>query len=118
MNKDIKKIVRSVRFALRGVSHAYRVDRSFRMEINYGLPIFLLLGYVLQPFTAIEFILFVFSYTLIIIVELINTAFEHMLDRVHPEKHEIIGRAKDIASAAVLLSFVFAAVVLVVLSIG
>lgn len=113
---DIKKIWKSTTYASRGLLHAYRADRSFRMEIRYGLPVFLLLGFILSPLAPWELICFVFSYVLILIVELINTAFEKMLDRLHPEEHELIARSKDIAAAAVLLSFVFALIVVAVLS--
>ena len=107
----LTKIFRSTRIGLKGLRHAYRVDKSFRMEINYGLPIYVVLGWYLCPLYTWELLLYVFSYFLILVVELINTAFEKMLDRVHPEEHELIGKSKDIASAAVLLTFVFAAIV-------
>ena len=85
------------------------------MEINYGLPAYLLLGWYLAPFESWEFLFFTFSYLLILIVELVNTAFEKMLDRLHPEKHELIGKSKDIASAAVFTSFVLATIVVLTL---
>ena len=115
MPHDLQKILKSTAYALKGVQHAYRADKSFRMEVNYGLPVYLLLGWYLAPFQAWEFLFFVFSCLLILIVELVNTAFEKMLDRLHPEQHELIGKSKDIASAAVLVTFVFAAIVVLVL---
>ena len=112
-NKDIHKIVHSVRFATKGLRHAYRLDKSFRMEVCYGLPLYAIVAVFLFPFAIWEFLLYVFSYLLILIVELINTAFEKMLERVHPDEHELIGKSKDIASAAVLMAFVFAVIVVV-----
>lgn len=111
----MKKIFRSTRFAGKGLYHAYRSDKSFRMEINYGLPAYLVLGWYLYPFQAWELLLYIFSYFLILIIELVNTAFEKMLDRLHPEEHELIGKSKDIASAAVLAAFMFAVIVVAVL---
>ncbi len=116
MQKDVKKILRSVGFALKGFAHAYRADKSFRMEIKYGLPIYIIVAYFLSPLTSLEWLFFIFSYALILLVELINTAFEKMLDRLHPEEHELIGRSKDIAATAVLLAFIFAIVVVCVLA--
>jgi diacylglycerol kinase len=81
------------------------------MELHFGLPIYLAIGWYLFPMTRWDLTLFLFSYLLILIVELVNTAFETMLDKLHPEDHEIIGRSKDIASAAVFLAFLFAAFV-------
>lgn len=107
--------MRSLRIGLKGLAHAYHIDKSFRMEVRYGLPVYLLLGWLLAPFTPIELLLFVFSYLLILIIELVNTAFEKMLDKVHPEEHELIGKSKDIASAAVLIAFLFALFVVMLL---
>jgi len=116
MFKDVKKVVSSVRYALKGLRHAYRGDKSFRMEVQYGLPIYLSIAWFLAPFASWELLLYIFSYLLILVVELINTAFEHMLERVHPDQHEIIGRSKDISAAAVLIAFVFAITVISVLA--
>ncbi len=115
MLHDVKKVWKSTAYALKGLFHAYRADNSFRREVVYGLPVYLAVGWYLAPFQAWEFVLFVFSYAFILIVELINTAFEKMLDRLHPDEHELIGKSKDIASAAVLLAFVFAAIVVLAL---
>lgn len=110
----ITKIVRSIRFALGGLWHAYTRDYSFRLEI-WSMPVFVLIGYLLWPLSPWELIVFVFSYLLILITELINTSFEQMLQRLHPDIHEQIGISKDIASSAVLLAILFALVVVGVL---
>jgi diacylglycerol kinase (ATP) len=110
------KIIRSVRFGAKGLRHAFRSDRSFRMEVMYGLPVYVITGALLWPFASWELLMFILSYMLILIVELVNTAFETMLARVHPEDHELIGRSKDIGAAAVLVAFCFAIVVVVVLA--
>mgnify|MGYP003440704724 FL=1 len=115
MIADMKKIARSVGFAWKGLRHAYRSDKSFRLEVVYGLPAYLCVGWMLFPFAPWEFLLYLFSYLFILTVELVNTAFEKMLDRVHPEDHELIGKSKDISSAAVLVAFLFAIAVVVVL---
>jgi diacylglycerol kinase (ATP) len=112
---DIKKIYRSFRFAAHGLMHAYKNDRSFALEVNWGFPIYLLLGFLFAPMSFAECSLLVGSYLLILIVELINTAYETMLARLHPEHHELIGAGKDISAAAVALAFMFAAFVVVML---
>ena len=109
------KIVRSFRFGMKGLRHAYRSDKSFRMEINYGLPIYLVVGYLLLPLETGELLFFILSYMLILSVELLNTSIEFMLERLHPEQHELIGKCKDVASGAVLISFLFAMIVVAVL---
>ena len=109
----IEKIVRSVRIACVGLLHAYRADESFRLEILLGIPVYAVLGYFLSPLSMSECFWFAFSYGFILVVELLNTSIEVMLERLHPEEHELIGRSKDIASAAVLLTFLFALFVIV-----
>ncbi len=116
--KEIAKVAKSIFYATKGLMHAYRTDESFRLEVVFGLPIYFLLAWFLFPFQTWEALVFIFSYLLILIVELINTAFETMLDKLHPQEHEAIGRSKDIASGAVLLAFIFAAVVVVVLCVS
>lgn len=54
--------------------------------------------------TWVEAALLTGSVLLVMIVELLNTAVESAIDRIGPEHHELSGRAKDMGSAAVLLS--------------
>lgn len=108
---DIQRIIRSVRYGAKGLRHAYKSDKSFRLELFYGLPVYLILGWLYFPMAGWEFFMFLLSYVLILVVELVNTAFEKMLDRVHPDEHELIGKSKDISAGAVLLTFLFAGVV-------
>jgi len=111
----LKKIIKSTANALRGLRYAYKHDKSFRMEV-WGAGGFVGVVMVLWPLSGIEFILLIMSYFLILITELINTAVEQMLERLHPEQHELIGKSKDIASAAVFTAFVFAAIVVIVMA--
>lgn len=109
--KSIIKIWKSAGYALEGFRAAYRTDQSIRLEVLLGFPAYLALGWMLAPLTPTEFMFFSGSYILILIVELLNTAFERLLDVVHPEEHIGVKYAKDIASTAVFFSFVFAGVV-------
>lgn len=112
------KILRSFFFGWRGLRHAFHDDKSFRLEILLGLPVYVVFGYILAPLPPLEWLMFIGSYLLILIVELINTSIEKLLDRLHPEKHELIEHSKDIASGAVLLSLIFALAVVVTLFFG
>ncbi len=107
----MKKIGRSVKFALKGLRHAYSSDKSFRMEIQYGLPIYLIVAWLLSPLEPWELVVYTFSYLLILLIELVNTAFETMLNHLHPAEHHLVGKSKDIASAAVFVAFIFAMIV-------
>jgi diacylglycerol kinase (ATP) len=59
----------------------------------------------------VERALLIGSYLLVIVIELVNSAVETVVDRIGRERHELSGRAKDLASAAVLAAIVNAAVV-------
>jgi diacylglycerol kinase len=107
MKKYLSKIFKSTRFATKGLGHAYRNDQSFRMEVA-GVVGYLAVILLVWPLNQTEWLFLILSYFLILITELINTSVEHMLSRIHPEEHEAIGRSKDIASAAVLMAFLFA----------
>jgi diacylglycerol kinase len=111
----LASVIKSVGVAWKGLFHALSLDKSFRLEVFLGFPIYAYLGCMLSPLTPVEWILFVLSYALILIVELINTSIETLLDRLHPGEHELIAKSKDIASGAVLLSFLFAGFVVLVL---
>lgn len=111
----IQKLLTGLQNSLAGLAHAYRRDASFRMEV-WSVPAFLIFGYLASPLSANEFLFLALSFALIIIAELINTAFERALERLHPERHELIGATKDIASAAVLIAVCFALLVASVIS--
>lgn len=99
----------ALRVALQGLAAAWRHEIPFRMEVvafAVLLPVAFLVGK-----TAVERALLVGSLLLVLIVELLNSALEATLDRVSLEHHPLIGRAKDIASAAVGLSLLNAGVI-------
>ena len=94
----------ALRVALQGLAAAWRHEIPFRMEV-VAFALLLPLVFVIGK-TAVERALLVGSLLLVLIVELLNSALEATLDRVSLEHHPLIGRAKDIASAAVGLSLV------------
>ena len=98
------RLVRALRYSLRGVAHALRHERAFRQECVLALvlvPVALWL-----PADASTRALLVASVLLVLVVELLNSAIEAALDRHSREFHVLTGRAKDYASAAVFLSLV------------
>lgn len=106
--KSFNKILHSFIYAGRGIISAFRADHSFRLEIILGAPIFAAIAWLLRPMTTVEVILLWGAYLFILAIELLNTAIERLLERLHPNEHELIGASKDIAAAAVLVAFVFA----------
>jgi len=108
-NKGLKRIINAIRYSLAGFKACYRHEEAFRQETYVLIPM-LPLGLWLGN-DGVERALLLGSLLLVPIVELLNSAIEAIVDRVGTEHHELSGRAKDIASAAVFLSLVFAAMV-------
>ena len=107
--RGLKRLVNAFGYSMAGFRACFRHEEAFRQEVYISLialPAGLWLGA-----TGVERALLVGSWLMVPIVELLNSAIEANVDRVGPERHELSGRAKDIASAAVLLSLVFAATV-------
>ncbi|TAJ80697.1 MAG: diacylglycerol kinase [Gallionellaceae bacterium] len=96
-------------YALEGLRAAYRHEDAFRMELlaaALAIPLALWL-----PAGNIGKALMIGSIFLVLLVELLNSAIEATVDRISLEDHDLAKRAKDIGSAAVLLSIVNALVV-------
>lgn len=94
---------------MQGFHACYVEEEAFRQEVWALLPL-LPLGLWLGE-TPLERAMLIGGLLMIPIVELLNSAIEANVDRVGPEHHELSARAKDIASAAVFLSIVFAVVI-------
>ena len=99
----------ALRCALAGLAAAWRHEVPFRLEI-LAIAVLAPLAFFLGE-TAVERALLVGSLLLVLIVELVNSALEATLDRISLEDHPLIGRAKDIGSAAVCVALLNAALV-------
>jgi len=89
-------------YSVAGIKAAYRHEDAFRQEVLIALV--LLPAALFMPTAGIGKALLVGSVLLVLIVELINSAVEATVDRISLENHRLAKRAKDIGSAAVLLS--------------
>ncbi|MFP5345113.1 MAG: diacylglycerol kinase [Gammaproteobacteria bacterium] len=104
-------------FAWRGLQQAWRSERSLRAQLWFAVAALIAL-IALRP-ALVWWALAGMMIALVLAAELINTALEHLVDHLHPERHPRIRLVKDCAAAAVLL-LSFAAVwvgVLMVLSV-
>ncbi|HIE56595.1 MAG TPA: diacylglycerol kinase [Chromatiaceae bacterium] len=100
----IERLIRAFGYSRKGFTSCFRHEAAFRQELAATLVI-LPLGLWLGG-NGIERALLLGSWLLVPIVELLNSAIEAIVDKCSPEPHELAGRAKDIGSAAVLLSIV------------
>jgi len=91
----------------RGLKYAFTRDFAIKFEtIVFGI-IGLPLVYFLFELSAKELLLLIFCWFFIVVTEIQNSAIEIALTKLHPENDEVIGRSKDLASAAVVWAFVF-----------
>jgi diacylglycerol kinase (ATP) len=107
--KGLGRIYNAFFYSMAGFRACFRHEEAFRQEVLVVLPL-LPLGLWLGS-DGVERALLVLSLLIVPIVELLNSAIEANVDRVGLERHELSGRAKDIASAAVFLSIASAALV-------
>ncbi len=103
----VRRLVYALGYSINGIRAAWKNEAAFREEIvlcAVMAPLGIWLGK-----TAVERILLLGSLMLILIVELLNSAVEALADRIGMEHHVLSGRAKDLGSAAVLISLAAAA---------
>lgn len=105
----LSRIVKATTFSWQGFKAAFKNEAAFRQEIYLAI-ILIPLGLCLGN-SGLERALLISVILLVLIIELINSGIEAIVDRVSTEKHELSGRAKDVGSAAVLLALVNAVVV-------
>ena len=105
----LKRIWNALHYSLEGLKAALRCEDAFRQEMLLAavlIPVALFL-----PVSGVGKALMIGSVMLILIVELINSAIEATVDRISLENHHLAKRAKDVGSAAVLLSLLNAAAI-------
>ncbi|MZB29786.1 diacylglycerol kinase [Salmonella enterica subsp. enterica serovar Kentucky] len=109
----LTRIINAAGYSWKGLRAAWKNEAAFRQEGVAVIAAILIAGWLdVDPITRV---LLIGSVTLVMIVEILNSAIEAVVDRIGPEFHELSGRAKDMGSAAVLLSIILALVVWVTL---
>jgi diacylglycerol kinase (ATP) len=108
-NTGLRRIQLASVYSWQGLMATFRHEAAFRQE--------LLLLIVLSPIAlwlgdnTLEKGLLIASLLFVLIVEILNSAIESIIDLVSPEQHELAGRAKDQGSAAVLLALLLATII-------
>jgi diacylglycerol kinase (ATP) len=105
----LTRVWNAFRYSLDGLSAAYRHEDAFRQET--WLALILIPAALFMPVGAIGKALMIGSVLLVLMVELLNSAIEAVVDRVSLERHRLAKRAKDIGSAAVLIALINVAAV-------
>lgn len=105
--RGLRRLVDATAYSAAGLSTAWRGEEAFRQEVFVAIilvPLGLWLGE-----NAVERLLLVGSWLVVMIVEILNTAIEATVDRISEDHHPLSGQAKDLGSAAVSLSLLLAA---------
>ena len=100
---------------MRGIVYAIKHDRSYRSQVYLIGAIVAGIFIYFEPLAPWELLFVLLAYALILITELQNSALEAALDRMHPERHDMIGQSKDMAAGAVLTAGIFLLLVISVL---
>ena len=99
-----KRIINAAGYSWLGFKAAYQHEAAFRQE--FWLVILLTPAGLYLGETLLEKAVLISTLLLVLVVELLNSALEAIVDRVSDEHHVLSGRAKDMGSAAVLLAIV------------
>lgn len=102
----LRRIFSAFFYSIDGFRSAWRNEHAFRQEL-----VLVIIGVIIAlvlPVSAFEKLMMIAVLMLILVVELINSAIEAVVDRVSLERHTLSKNAKDFGSAAVLLTFLIA----------
>ncbi|MFZ6648342.1 diacylglycerol kinase [Undibacterium sp. TJN25] len=102
----LKRIFSAFFYSIDGFKNAWKNEHAFRQEL-----VLVIIGSIValaMPVSAFEKLMMIAVLVLVLVVELINSAIEAVVDRVSLERHSLSKNAKDFGSAAVLLTFLIA----------
>ena len=107
--KNIPYLVRTFGFAFKGLAHFYKHEQ--KALIHSVIAIFVVISGIFMKISTTEWFAVTFAITLVISLEIVNTAIEKIVDLVSPNHHKLAGQAKDLAAGAVLCSAIGAATI-------
>jgi diacylglycerol kinase (ATP) len=103
----VKRIFSAFFYSIDGLRTAWRLEHAFRQELMIVVPGVIVA--LLIPVTAPERVVLIGVLMLVLIVELLNSAIEAVVDRVSLERNPLSKNAKDLGSAAVMIAMLLAA---------
>ncbi len=101
-----RRIFSAFFYSLDGLRTAWRHEHAFRQELMIAVPGIVIA--LLLPVSRLEKLALIGVLLLVLVVELLNSAVEAVVDRVSLDRHSLSKNAKDLGSAAVMLTFLFA----------
>lgn len=111
----LKRLPGALRYSWQGLVAAWQHEPAFRQELALFIVLCPLALWL--DTSPVKKLLLIGSMVIVLVVELLNSALEALADAFSPDYHALVGRAKDLASAAVFVSLMLSAAVwLVVLA--
>lgn len=102
----LSRIIKAAGYSWQGLRAAWQHEAAFRQEATAAV-IAVIIACWLDVDTVAR-ILLIGSVVLVVIIEILNSAIESVVDRISEEHHPLAGRAKDLGSAAVLIAILLA----------
>lgn len=106
---DLTRIINAAGYSWKGIKTSYMSEAAFRQEV--WLCIVLIPAALYFAPSLAGMLMLIASLLLVLVVELLNSAIEAVVDRIGDEHHALSGAAKDMGSAAVLFAIVIAVLV-------
>jgi diacylglycerol kinase len=103
------RLIKSFKYALQGLKKVFLEEQNFRIHSIIALLV-IILGFYFQ-IRIWEWIIIILLITIILILEIINSIFERLLDLIKPRIHEYVGDIKDMTATAVLVGAVASVIV-------
>ncbi|MEA2017865.1 MAG: diacylglycerol kinase [Campylobacterota bacterium] len=101
-NKPKYNLFKNTKYALDGFIHAFKTESSFKLELFAGVFIFIAIYFI--DIELVYKLILTSTAFLVLIVELLNSAIENVVDLVTKEIHPLAKNAKDIGATAVMFS--------------
>lgn len=105
----LKSLRRSFSHAWRGLRLTFRTERSFRIQIAVSAVVLLFL--LILPVSAFERVILMLAMSAVLVLELLNSMVERLVDLFTPRLNELVGDIKDIMAGVVLVASAFAALI-------
>lgn len=115
-NTGFIRVIKAAGYSWKGLKAGWQHEAAIRQEL-LALVLAVIIAFSLS-FSAIERILLIGSVVLVVVIELLNSAIEAVVDRIGTEYHVLSGRAKDMGSAAVLVTSLLGLFIWIMLFIG
>ncbi|MEI6221624.1 MAG: diacylglycerol kinase family protein [bacterium] len=113
MNRRIKRLTKSFKYASKGLHHALMTQQNIWIHVAAGTIV--LIFAIVLGFDSLRLAILLLTIAMVLILEMINTVAETIVDLSSPEFSELGRIAKDVAAGAVLLAAFFSVVIAVLL---